>query len=251
MCAKAVIGIPADRRVIEPHPFHIVGEKYVNAIVAGSDAVPVLLPAIGEQVAVADQLAAIDGLFLTGSPSNVEPARYGGEASRPGTLHDPARDATTLPLLAAALAAGMPVFAVCRGFQELNVVLGGTLHQNVAEVPGYHSHKENPDDPLEVQYGPAHPVTLVEGGLLRGLAGADTAMVNSLHGQGIARLADDVRIEALAVDGLVEAFSTDGGKGFVLGVQWHPEWQVNRNALSMAMFGAFGDACRDFARRHR
>ena len=251
MCPQVVIGIPADRRVIEPHPFHIVGEKYIDAIAMAATAVPVLLPALGERVSIQDQLAAISGLFLTGSPSNLEPHHYGGSPSRDGTLHDPARDASTLPLLSAAIAAGVPVFAVCRGYQELNVVLGGTLHQHLDEVPGYHSHKENPADPLDIQYGPAHPVTLVDGGLLRDLAGADSVTVNSLHGQGIARLAGDVRVEAIADDGLVEAFSLDRSRGFVLGVQWHPEWQVMQNPFSMAMFKAFGDACRDFSRRHR
>ncbi len=251
MCPQVVIGIPADRRVIEPHPFHIVGEKYIDAIATAAAAVPVLLPALGKRVAIEDQLAAVSGLFLTGSPSNLEPHHYGGTPSRFGTLHDPARDSSTLPLLSAAIAAGVPVFAVCRGYQELNVVLGGTLHQHLDEVPGYHSHNENPTDPLEIQYGSAHPVTLVDGGLLRDLAGAESVAVNSLHGQGIARLADDVRVEAIADDGLVEAFSLDRGTGFVLGVQWHPEWQVTQNPFSMAMFKAFGDACRDFSRRHR
>ena len=138
----------------------------------------------------------------------------------------------------------MPLFAICRGYQELNVALGGTLHQRVHEVPGYHNHLENPDDPREVQYGPSHPVTLVEGGLLRDLMGEETMMVNSLHGQGIARLADGLVVEAVADDGLVEAFRVDGTPGFNLAVQWHPEWRATENELSKAMFKAFGDACR-------
>lgn len=251
MCAKPVIGIPSDRRIVEPHPFHMVGEKYISAIVDGARSLPVLLPALGGRLPAGELLTAIDGLFLTGSPSNVEPHHYGGSPSRSGTLHDPARDATTLPLIEAALAAGMPVFAVCRGFQELNVVLGGSLHPFVHEVPGYHVHKENPADPLDVQYAPAHPVKLVEGGLLHALAGRGSVMVNSLHSQGIAQLARDVRIEALADDGLVEAFSVDKYNSFALAVQWHPEWRVTENEFSMAMFSAFGDACRDFAQRHR
>lgn len=247
MCAKPVIGIPADRRIIEPHPFHIVGEKYIEAIVRGAGGVPVLVPSLGDGLAPGDILDGLDGLFLTGSPSNVEPHRYNGEPSRPGTLHDPQRDATTLPLIDAALTAGMPLFAVCRGFQELNVALGGTLHQHVHEVPGYRVHKEDPDDPLDVQYGESHPVTLVEGGQLRELAGADRVMVNSLHGQGVARLAGGVTVEALADDGLVEAFRVDGSDAFALAVQWHPEWKVCDNPFSLAMFRAFGDACRERA----
>lgn len=249
MCAQAVIGIPADRRFIDPHPFHIVGDKYARAIVDGAGAVPVLLPALGDTLPLDDTLDALDGLFLTGSPSNVEPHHYNGEPSRPDTLHDPDRDATTLPLIKAALARGMPLFAVCRGFQELNVALGGTLHQHVHEVPGFQRHKENPDDPLDVQYGPAHPVTLTDGGLLRQLAGSDSVIVNSLHGQGIAELADGVTVEAVAEDGLVEAFRVENAKNFAVAVQWHPEWRVTENPFSLALFQAFGDAARDYKLR--
>lgn len=249
MCAQAVIGIPADRRFIDPHPFHIVGDKYARAIVDGAGAVPVLLPALGDALPLDDTLDALDGLFLTGSPSNVEPHHYNGEPSRPDTLHDPDRDATTLPLIKAALARGMPVFAVCRGFQELNVALGGTLHQHVHEVPGFRRHKENPDDPLDVQYGPAHAVSLTDGGLLRQLAGSDSVIVNSLHGQGVAELADGVTVEAVAEDGLVEAFRVENAKNFAVAVQWHPEWRVTENPFSLALFQAFGDAARDYKRR--
>ena len=247
MGAKPVVGIPADRRQIDPHPFHVVGEKYATAIRDGADAIPFLIPALGNSIDVETVLQRVDGILLTGSPSNVEPHHYDGAASRPGTLHDPHRDETTLPLIKLALEKGVPVFAVCRGFQELNVVLGGTLHQHVHEVEGYHRHKENPDDPLDVQYGPSHEIHLLEGGLLRDLAGTDTITVNSLHSQGIARLADGVTVEAVADDGLVEGFRVDGARNFALAVQWHPEWQVTQNRFSMAIFKAFGDACRQFA----
>jgi len=247
MGAKPVVGIPADRRQIDPHPFHVVGEKYATAIRDGADAIPFLIPALGNSIDVETVLQRVDGILLTGSPSNVEPHHYDGAASRPGTLHDPHRDETTLPLIKLALETGVPVFAVCRGFQELNVVLGGTLHQHVHEVEGYHRHKENPDDPLDVQYGPSHEIHLLEGGLLRDLAGTDTITVNSLHSQGIARLADGVTVEAVADDGLVEGFRVDGARNFALAVQWHPEWQVTQNRFSMAIFKAFGDACRQFA----
>lgn len=251
MGAKPVVGIPADRRQIDPHPFHVVGEKYATAVRDGADAIPFLIPALGNTIDAETVLQRVDGILLTGSPSNVEPHHYDGAASRPGTLHDPHRDETTLPLIKLALEKGVPVFAVCRGFQELNVVLGGTLHQYVHEVEGYHRHKENPDDPLDVQYGPSHEIHLVEGGLLRDLAGADTVTVNSLHSQGIARLADGVTVEAVADDGLVEGFRVDGARNFALAVQWHPEWQVTQNRFSMAIFQAFGDACRQFAASDR
>ncbi len=247
MGATPLIGIPADRRQLDPHPFHVVGEKYITAIRDGADALPFLIPALGNTIDAEAVLRRVDGILLTGSPSNVEPHHYDGEPSNPGTLHDPHRDETTLPLLELALEKGVPVFAVCRGFQELNVVLGGTLHQNVHEVEGYRSHKENPDDPLDVQYGPSHEVHLVEGGLLRNLAGTDTVTVNSVHSQGVARLAGGVSVEAVADDGLIEGFRVDGAKNFALAVQWHPEWKVTEDSFSMAIFKAFGDACRQYA----
>ena len=251
MCAKPVIGLPADWRVLDPHPFHMVGERYIAAIPDGADAVPFLIPALGDRLDFDAVLSHVDGLLLTGSPSNVEPHHYNGEASEPGTMHDPHRDSTTLPLAEKALAAGVPLFALCRGFQELNVALGGSLHQRVHEVPGYHNHRENPDDPMDVQFGPSHAVTLPEGGMLRALAGTGTVEVNSLHSQGVARLADGVTVEAVADDGLIEGFRVDGAKAFALAVQWHPEWQVRKNPFSLAMFKAFGDACRDYAARSR
>ena len=247
MISKPLIGIPADRRIVDPHPFHLVGEKYVTAIRDGADALPFLIPALGNSLEADDILSRVDGLFLTGSPSNVEPHHYGGEPSRPGTLHDPHRDETTLKLINRALEIGVPLFAVCRGYQELNVVLGGSLYQYVHEQPGFHLHKEDPDDPLDVQYGPSHEVHLVEGGMLRELAREDTVTVNSLHSQGIARLADSVMVEAVADDGLVEAFRVDEAESFALAVQWHPEWQVTENKFSMSMFKSFGDACREYA----
>lgn len=251
MSHKPVIGVPACRKPIDSHPFHAVGEKYLQAIIDGASALPVMIPVMAGHIDVDDILAQVDGVFLTGSLSNVEPHHYKGPPSDPGTLHDPHRDATTLPLARRVLEAGVPLMAVCRGFQELVVALGGSLHQKVHEVAGYHDHRENPDDSLDTQYGPSHPVDLVEGGLLNRLAGASRVMVNSLHWQGVARLPDGVTVEAIADDGLIEAFTVDGVPGFSLGVQWHPEWRVTENELSLAMFRAFGDACRAYAGRRQ
>lgn len=225
----------------------MAGEKYLKALVDGADALPLIVPVLAGLVDVDEVLSRCDGILLTGSPSNVEPHHYAGDSARNDTLHDPERDAMTLPLARRALEGGIPLFAVCRGFQELNVALGGTLHQHVHEVPGFHTHKEDPGDPLEVQYGPSHPVTLVAGGMLRRLSATDTVMVNSLHSQGVRRLADGVTVEAIADDGLVEAFSVDAAPAFALAVQWHPEWQVTSNPFSMKLFKAFGDACREHA----
>ncbi len=244
MRLKPVIGVPADRRTLGPHPFHMAGEKYLKAIVDGADALPLIVPVLADPFDIQTILEHVDGILLTGSPSDIEPHHYDGEPSRDGTLHDPERDAVTLPMARRALDTGVPLLAVCRGFQELNVALGGSLHQHVHEVQGYHNHKEDPDDPLDVQYGPSHPVTLVEGGLLHRLHGGTDAVVNSLHGQGVRRLADGVTVEAVADDGLIEAFSVDAADAFALAVQWHPEWKVASNPFSMQIFKAFGDACR-------
>ena len=229
----------------------MAGEKYLKAIIDAADAVPLIIPVLADDLAIDELVDQVDGVMLTGSPSDIEPHHYGSESDDPGALRDPHRDAMTLPIARHALQTGVPLFAICRGFQELNVVLGGTLHQKVRDVPGYHNHKENPDDPLDVQYGPAHPVTLVEGGLLAGLAGTGTVMVNSLHGQGVKKLADRVTVEAVADDGLIEAFTVDDADAFALAVQWHPEWQASSNEFSSAMFRAFGEACRERASRRR
>ncbi len=247
MSLKPIIGVPACRKPIDGHPFHAVGEKYLAALIDGAGALPLIIPVMAEHLDLDEILTQVDGVFLTGSISNVEPHHYDGEPSEPGTLHDPHRDASTLPLTRRALAAGVPLMAVCRGFQELTVALGGSLHQKVHEVPGYHMHKENPDDPLDVQYSPSHEVNLVEGGVLRRMAGKASVMVNSLHSQGVARLPKGVTVEAVADDGLIEAFSVDSVPGFAMAVQWHPEWRVTENEFSMKIFEAFGHACREYA----
>lgn len=251
MSSKPVIGLPADRRLVDPHPFHMAGEKYVQAIVDGSDGLPFIIPALGDPLDVGEIIAHVDGILLTGSPSNIEPYHYEGQPSEPGTLHDPHRDALTLPLARRAMAEGVPVLAICRGFQELNVALGGTLHQKVHELPGHRMHKENPQDPLDIQYGPSHEIRLVPGGILHKLAGSDTVKVNSLHSQGVARLAEGVTVEAVADDGLIEAFVVDSVPGFALSVQWHPEWQVRLNDFSTAIFRTFGEACRAYAAKRK
>ncbi len=251
MHSKPLVGVPADRRVLDPHPFQMVGEKYLNALIKAADALPLITPVMPDDVDIDELLMQFDGIFLTGSYSNVEPHHYAGAPSEEGTLHDPHRDAITLPLAKRALDQGVPLLAVCRGFQELNVALGGTLHQKVHEVAGYHNHLENKGDPLDKQYGPSHPVTLTEGGLLRQLVGSETVTVNSLHAQGVAKLAGGVSVEAVADDGLIEAFRVDGVPGFALAVQWHPEWRVMENEVSRAIFKAFGDACRVRASRRQ
>ena len=244
MSRLPLIGIPADRRLCGKHYFHMVGEKYIEAIAVGANAQPVLIPALGSQLDVDDALEMFDGFLFTGSASNVEPHHYGGPASQPGTLHDPDRDNTTLPLIPRAIAAGIPVLAVCRGFQEMNVAYGGTLHQRLHEIDGLLDHREDEETPLEIQYGPAHEVLLEPGGSLQKIAGQDRLQVNSLHWQGVQTLAKDLEVEARAPDGLIEAFRVARSPSFALGVQWHPEWQFAQNPFSRALFAAFGEATR-------
>lgn len=240
--ARPLIGIPADRRMVGEHPFHMVGEKYARAVLEAAGAAPVLVPALAEELGFDELLERLDGLLFTGSPSNVEPHFYDGPPSAPGTLHDPARDATTLPLIRKAVESGVPVFGICRGFQEMNVAFGGTLHQKLHEVPGNLDHRDDESQPLEVQYGPAHEVTLEPGGVLRSLSASERVSVNSLHSQGIDRLGAELEVEARAPDGVIEAFRVRDARRFALAVQWHPEWQVMSNPFSRALFAAFGEA---------
>jgi putative glutamine amidotransferase len=247
--ARPLIGIPADRRMLGQHPFHVVGDKYARAVLDGAGGLPLLVPALAEELGLDDLLARLDGVMFTGSPSNVEPHHYAGTPSDPGTLHDPARDGTTLPLIRKAVASGIPVLGICRGFQEMNVAFGGTLHQKVHEVEGKRDHREDTKLELDVQYGPAHEVALEPSGSLYGLAGKDRITVNSLHSQGIDRLGEGLVIEARAPDGLVEAFRVERAKSFAIAVQWHPEWKAMSNPFSRALFQAFGAAARTVLNR--
>jgi putative glutamine amidotransferase len=248
---RPIIGIPADRRMLGPHPFHAVGEKYLTAILREAGALPLVIPSLGDELGLPELLPELDGLLFTGSPSNVEPSRYGGDASRPGTLHDPERDATTLSLIPRAIAAGVPVLGICRGFQEINVAFGGTLWQHVHEVPGHSVHHEDPAAPLDTQYGAAHAVTLTRGGLLASISDAERVVVNSLHHQGVRALGAGLIAEARAEDGLIEAFRVGDARRLALAVQWHPEWKPALSAFSTALFKAFGDAARERAAQDR
>lgn len=244
-----IVGIVCDSRKIGDHAFHMVGEKYIAAVREGAGALPLLIPALTPPLEPAQILASVDGLLFTGSSSNVAPHHYRGSPPRRNTLLDEARDATTIPLMRAAEKAGVPMLCICRGFQELNVAFGGTLHQHLHEVPGFadHSVGDRKED-LEEQYAPVHDVRVTPGGmlaeLLPELAPGGSFPVNSLHGQGIDRLARRLRVEAEAPDGAIEAVSMDEAPGFLLGVQWHPEWRQTENPVSHAIFAAFGEALR-------
>lgn len=239
-----VVGLICDRRMVENQPAHLVLEPYIAAVRDGAGALPLLIPALEPPLRHEDILSAVDGLLFTGSPSNVAPHFYGGPPARHPEFEDPHRDSLTLGLIRSAVAAAVPLLSICRGTQELNVALGGTLHQHVQEIPGRMDHREAEHEPLEVQYGPAHDVTLAPDGMLARLVKPGTYRVNSLHGQGIDRLAPPLRIEAAAPDGQIEAVSMPGAESFLLGLQWHPEWHWSEDELSRAIWGAFAQALR-------
>jgi putative glutamine amidotransferase len=251
---KPVIGLVADTDRRGAQVLHTVQQKYLEAVTAGAAAIAVVLPARidAEGGAWTDPddfgriLDRLDGLVLTGAVSNIEPRQYGRAAAAGGSPADPWRDAVALPLGRMAVARGLPVLGICRGLQELNVALGGTLHQAVHAAGPYADHREPESAPLAEKYAPRHEVRLTAGGLLARLAGADTARVNSLHGQGIDELAPGAAVEAVAPDGLVEAFRIPGPR-FALAVQWHPEWEFRTDPLSRALFRALGEAARDHA----
>ena len=243
-----VVLVPACNKMIGHHPFHVAGKKYVDAVrLAGG--LPLVVPTARAEELDA-LLALADGVLLTGSVSNVHPSHFGEDVRDPSLPLDPDRDAWTLPLIPAALERGIPLFAICRGLQEANVALGGTLHQAVQAVPERHDHRAKPDTEVDVQYGIAHPVTVEPGGLLEQVLGMTRFDVNSLHGQGVHRLAPPLRVEATAPDGLIEAFSHPQAPGFNLFVQWHPEWRAEENPVSLKLFQAFGQACREYRDRH-
>lgn len=252
---RPIVLIPCDVKQVGIHPFHCVGEKYIDAVAHGADAWPLLVPAMGPGTDLASLedhidldalLDLADGVFLPGSTSNVAPPRYGA-ADNTSMYQDPQRDALAFPLIERVLDRGIPLLAVCRGFQELNVALGGTLHPQLHEIDGHLDHRDDAELPRADQYLPAHPVTICEGGMLAGLLGRTRIEVNSLHHQGIRDLAPALTAEARAPDGVVEAVSMPGHDGFVLGVQWHPEWRYREDPVSVALFKAFGAAASEAA----
>lgn len=233
------VGIVSDRRLFDGMAVHQANDEYVVAIRDGAGAMPVIIPSMAKPLDAAEILSTVDGLLFTGAPSNVAPSHYGASL-RPGTELDEIRDATTLPLLRAAIAAGRPLLAICRGFQELNVALGGSLHQHLHELPGRLDHREPQNVSREAEYAPAHAINIAPDGLLARLSGLTQAMVNSLHHQGVNRLAPGLKAEAQASDGQIEAVSRPQNRAFLLGVQWHPEWAFAEDPLSRAIFAGFG-----------
>ena len=242
-----MVWMPADHRLLGDHghqmPFLLLGDKYARAVKVGAQAQPVMFP-LADAAQVDELLPLVDGVMLTGSPSNVHPSHFDEDVADPSLPLDADRDLLTLALVKACVHEGVPLLGICRGFQEINVALGGTLHQRVHEVPGRMDHREPKGAPYDEQYAPRHAIRLAPGSVFETWAGGPEVMVNSLHGQGINRLAPGLRALAHAPDGMVEAFEVTGASGFAYAVQWHPEWRCWDNAFYSAIFRAFGDAVR-------
>ena len=244
---KPIVLVPACNRTLGDHAFHIAGKKYLDAVrLAG--ATPLIVPG-----AEPDELDALldlaQGVLLTGSPSNVHPSHFDEAVHDPALPLDPDRDAWTLPLIRKVIARGMPLLGICRGTQETNVALGGTLYQAVQELDAHHDHRAPSGQPAEVQYAASHEVEVMPGGVLAQITGLARFQVNSLHGQAVKQLAPGLRVEARAPDGVIEAFSVADAPGFNLCLQWHPEWQAEHNPVSMQMLQAFGQALRAYRDR--
>jgi putative glutamine amidotransferase len=238
---QPIVGIPACAKLVKGHPRHDTPARYATAVLGGAGAVPIMIPPMGEaSLAVLDR---IDGLLVPGSPSNVHPSHYAGGESLTPDSHDLERDATTLRLIPEAIARGIPLLAICRGIQELNVALGGTLHQRVHEVTERMDHRPGPGT-LEEKYAARHLVFL--SGRLAHIIGSTKILVNSLHGQAIDALAPGLVMEAFAPDNTIEAVRVERASAFAMGVQWHPEWGYADDSASLALFHAFGDACRAY-----
>lgn len=247
-----LVGLPCCLKQGESMAGHRVGDKYVTAVSEIVGACPVLIPALERGVDIDLLIARLDGLVLTGSPSNVDPAHYGGAPQEPSEDgygdHDPGRDSVTLPLIRAAIASGLPVFGICRGIQEMNVAFGGSLMDKVQEDPGRLDHRMRRDVPYDWKYRPSHPIALTPGGILERLAGTGPHLVNSLHGQAVDRPGQGIVVEATAPDGVIEAIRVEHAPAFAIGVQWHAEWPRPVSALNAALFNAFGAAVRNRAR---
>ncbi|MFT7401822.1 MAG: putative glutamine amidotransferase [Hydrogenophaga sp.] len=242
-----MVWLPADHRLLGDHghqmPFLMLGDKYARAVKIGALAQPVMFP-LADPQQIKELLALVDGVMLTGSPSNVHPTHFDEAVADPSLPLDPVRDALTLALVKACVTEGVPLLGVCRGFQEINVALGGTLHQRVHDVPGLMDHREPKGAPFEAQYAPSHPLALAPGSVFETWAGGPEVMVNSLHGQGINRLAPGLEALGRAPDGVVEAVAIKGARHFAYAVQFHPEWRCEENPFYSAIFEAFGSACR-------
>lgn len=250
---KAVVAIPADTREMDGYLWYASPEQYASAALQAADVVPIIVPAFGAQTddpAVLDTvLDRVDGVLISGARSNVDPQLYGEPAIDRHGPYDPARDATSLPIIRLAIERAIPLLAICRGIQELNVALGGTLTKEIHEQEGVLDHRRPVHDDPDVRFAIRHRVDIESGTKLQEIVGSETAEVNSLHRQAIGRIAPDLAIEARSEDGIVEAVSVINARAFAVGVQWHPEYWASSDPTSKRLFEAFGEAARAYARR--
>lgn len=246
---QPIVAVATDVRQFENYSWHAVPHQYLEAAVGAAGVLPVLVPSFGARLDLDELLGRVDGVMLTGSKSNVHPSLYGAEATEANGPYDEARDATTMPLIRKAIERGVPLLAICRGIQELNVALGGSLATEIQEREGVMDHRAPVSDVQDERFAIRHPVRIEPGSCLAGVFGADEVMVNSVHRQAIERLGDRLQPEAVAPDGTLEAVSVRGAKAFAVGVQWHPEYWAATDDTSARIFRAFGDAARAHAAR--
>ncbi|MCB8880255.1 gamma-glutamyl-gamma-aminobutyrate hydrolase family protein [Acidisoma cellulosilytica] len=241
---KSLIGISCCQKAFGRFAMlnHAVSDTYVRAVGELVGGVPVLIPANGSRADIECLIERLDGIILTGSPSNVEPALYGGEPHPPETPEDKFRDAVTLPLVRSAIALGLPLLGICRGFQEMNVALGGSLHQRLQDLPDRMDHSTPMQKLAVIRHAKAHAIRVVPGSWLHRVAQARDIAVNSLHNQGVDRLAPGLVAEGYAPDGTIEAFRVAQAPGFAVGVQWHPEYDMDSEPVSRRIFLSFADA---------
>jgi putative glutamine amidotransferase len=242
-----MIAVPTDIREFDNYTWHATPHQYLEAALAVAGVMPMLVPALGERLDLDALLDRVDGVMITGSKSNVHPTLYGQEATAENGPYDPDRDATTLPLIRRAIERGVPLLAICRGIQEMNVALGGTLAGEIQEREGALDHRAPDSDSRDVRFGIRQPVAIAEGSCLAGIFGAGEIQINSVHRQAVDRLGDWLQVEAVASDGTVEAVSIRDAKAFAVGVQWHPEYWAASDQASAQLFRAFGDAVRAYA----
>lgn len=244
---RPIVAIPADIRQFDGTTWHAVQTQYVNAALRAADVMPLLVPALDDGIDPDAILDRVDGLLVSGSATNVHPSLYGAEVRESDGPFDPARDATSLPLIRRAIDRGVPLLAICRGIQELNVALGGTLATEIQDQPGMDDHRKPQHADRDVAYAIRQDVIVAEGSCIAHYLGTGRLPVNSLHRQAISKTAPRLQVEALADDGTIEAVSVIDAKGFAIGVQWHPEYWADTDAPSRALFQAFGNAVRQYA----
>ena len=247
---QPIVVIVADIREFDNEIWHCVPDQYLTAVCKVSNVLPLFLPALGEDIDIDALLDRVDGVMLSGSKANVHPSNYDVEPHEKYEPYDQDRDATSLPLTRAAIERGIPFFAICRGVQEMNVALGGSLKAEIHEGEGMLDHRAPTTDVRDELFTIAHEVTAREGGCIEKIIGARTR-VNSLHGQAIDTVAPRLQVEATAEDGTIEAVSVIDAKGYAVGVQWHPEYWAQTDTTSRKLFEAFGDAVHDYARTKR